>query len=297
MRKIMFKSAGLYNKYLKDYIIDDQQLQKLQETGLEMLKDLHDICVENNILYSMAFGTLLGAIRHKNYIPWDDDIDVYMFKKDYQNLKQIVAEKYSDKYYLLDNEVDKNYTLIFPKLIKNDTVLTEAVNDNENKRETGAYIDIFLVDESPKNNIKLKKKLYYIFTKLALVENDYKFPSKILDEVAKKERKIRNYVNLRKFAGFVASVASTRTWLKRAEKIANGKKDEQKYIVFEDVLQVLDRKYFEELELYSFGKYQLYGFKDYDGYLSEVYGDYMQIPPVEKREKHIIVKLELDKKQ
>lgn len=286
----MRKNADIYGQYLKDYMITQEQVLQLQQVGLSMLKDFHNICVDNNIKYSLVFGTLLGAVRHKGFIPWDDDIDVIIFRKDYEKLKCIINE-YANQYYLLDNEIDKQYNLPFSKLIKRNTLLVEAPTDA--KEHHGCFIDIFLVDEAPKNMVTLRQKLYLVFNRLASLECDYKFPSITLKQNAKENKELKNYIRLRRFMGFFASIFPVRFWHKCSKLMLKGKKGHEKYVISGDVFRFIDKKYFDELDSYEFEGEMFYGIADYDNFLTSVYKNYMQIPPEEKRERHIIVKLEL----
>ena len=89
----------------KEY--EPEILNKLHELQLEMLQDLQTICEKYNLQYFAVFGTALGAVRHKGFIPWDDDIDVGMLRKDYEVFIQVVEKEIGDKYQIMTPEVDK----------------------------------------------------------------------------------------------------------------------------------------------------------------------------------------------
>lgn len=287
----MRSSSDIYGQYLKEFMISQEQVEQLQQIGLSMLKDFHKICVEHNIKYSLVFGTMLGAIRHKGFIPWDDDIDVIIFRKDYEKLKVAVAEM-SDKYYILDNKLDKQYNLPFSKFIKKNTLLVEAAT--EKKINRGCFIDIFLVDNAPKNMITLRKKLYVMFNRLASLECDFKFPSETINQIAKNNAEVKKYIRTRRFLGFFASVFPVRFWHKCSKLMLKGKKNKDKYVISGDVFRLIDKQYFDDLSLYQFEDGEFYGTTDYDSFLESIYKNYMQLPPENKRERHIIIKLELD---
>lgn len=116
--------------------IDVDELKHIQ---LDMLKDVHAFCVNNNIKYSLAYGTLLGAVRHRGYIPWDDDIDIMMLREDYN---RFVHSYDNDIYRIEDLSTDPDYELPYAKVEDVRTVMKEFVNGSSS---SGVYIDIFLL--------------------------------------------------------------------------------------------------------------------------------------------------------
>ena len=110
---------------------------------LEILVEIHRICVENNITYWLEAGTLLGAIRHKGFIPWDDDCDISMPRKDYERFLQIAQEKLPETMFLQTKETDKEYPLPWAKIRKNGTLLIETGETGEEKYHHGIFVDIF----------------------------------------------------------------------------------------------------------------------------------------------------------
>ena len=290
----MRTSADIYKEYLSDKMINEEQLADLKKVGLSMLWDLHKMCIKHGIRYSLAFGTMLGAIRHKGYIPWDDDIDVFIMRNDYSKLCDIVKNEYSDKYYVVDKTLDKSYNLPFPKLIRKDTTLIEATVDNKPK-QYGAYIDIFLLDEAPAKHCKMKQKLYLFYSRMASLECDFKYPSNIIKERSKDHAELKKYSQKRKFMGFFASIMPIKFWCWCRDRLLRGKKDHEKYVVSGDIFRFIDKSDFDDLALYEFEGRLFYGPKNYDKVLSSIYKDYMILPPENKRERHIIVNLDLSK--
>ena len=88
-------------------------LKKVQHVELEILNEVDRICRKNNLKYSLAYGTLIGAVRHKGFIPWDDDIDIVMPRKDYERLRTIWKNESTQEYYLQDYKED----LYYPKIL------------------------------------------------------------------------------------------------------------------------------------------------------------------------------------
>ena len=103
--------------------LNEEQLSCLKKIELEMLQEVDRICQKHNLVYTLAYGSLLGAIRHKGFIPWDDDIDIWMPREDYNRFKEICKTELNEKYFYQGNETDKEYFYLFDKLRANDTYL------------------------------------------------------------------------------------------------------------------------------------------------------------------------------
>ena len=126
------------------------QIRKLQLAQLYIMKNIAAICDENNICYYLCGGTLLGAIRHSGFIPWDDDLDITMYRQDLKKLTKIVEEKYSDLFFVQNFQSDKNYARYIPKIRLNGTVQMEEDYVKSDIHQ-GIYIDIFPLDHVTKS--------------------------------------------------------------------------------------------------------------------------------------------------
>ena len=125
---------------------EDKTVAAAQKVMLEILVEIHRICVENNITYWLEAGTLLGAIRHKGFIPGDDDCDISMPRKDYERFLQIAQEKLPETMFLQTKETDKEYPLPWAKIRKNGTLLIETGETGEEKYHHGIFVDIIPYD-------------------------------------------------------------------------------------------------------------------------------------------------------
>ena len=138
----------MYKQYDKDV------LKKLQNVQLEILSDFIDICEKNNLDYFLVFGTALGAVRHKGFIPWDDDVDVGMLREDYNKFLEIAKTQLSNKYEILTPLTNKEYACSvthFEK--KNTSFIPETSKDL--KCNMGINIDIFAFDNiADEKNLK-----------------------------------------------------------------------------------------------------------------------------------------------
>ena len=130
----------------------DETIHKLQELELMILKDFIAICEENNIEYFIYGGSALGAVRHGGFIPWDDDIDIIMFRKDYEKFKKVALSKPNNKYNFLTSKT-KDYFFLFSKIMLKNTIFEEWWV-NQVDFDLGIDIDIFVLDKVPDNKLK-----------------------------------------------------------------------------------------------------------------------------------------------
>lgn len=117
-------------------------LDQVKETALQLLIYVDRICEENDLKYSLYYGTLLGAVRHKGFIPWDDDIDIVMLRPDYDKLLSILAK--DETYLLLDQSTRPDYRYTFAKLVDSNTYLESTQFYSGEDPELGVFLNIFL---------------------------------------------------------------------------------------------------------------------------------------------------------
>ncbi len=167
----------LLNLKKEGIFMEKINLKALQDVELGILKDFINICDTYNLKYVLAYGTCIGAIRHKGFIPWDDDIDVAMPRKDYEKLINIADEVMGDKYVLQTYNSEKNCGLIFGKIRKNGTIMSEVYSHHIDMHQ-GVWIDIFPYDNVPDDEIERKKifQKIYIYKNLYIIKSGYKLP-------------------------------------------------------------------------------------------------------------------------
>ena len=136
--------------------ITPEEIKKIQ---LDLLIQFAEFCKKNNLYYCLAYGTLLGAIRHKGFIPWDDDIDVIMPRPDYEKFCKLVAEK------KIATSLQNNSTYPFVKIIDTRTLVRERFAQKE---EVGIWIDVFVLDGNFNNRIInfLHYKIAFVIKKI-----------------------------------------------------------------------------------------------------------------------------------
>jgi lipopolysaccharide cholinephosphotransferase len=260
--------------------VGDEQMKEIQ---LNILSEIDTICTENGFRYSLAFGTLLGAVRHKGFIPWDDDIDIAMPRKDYDRFIEY-CKAHETPFRLVSNETDKRYIYLFAKACAKNTIVEENVG-NRYGCELGVYVDIFPVDglgDTEKGAQKAFEKQR--FNRELLVAANWKKFSR---------SKSRSWVyEPVRFAFYLFSRFVNPA--KRIEKIEkyyrNIPFDTAKYAGIMcgayRAKEIMEQDIFAETVALPFENRSFQAFKEYDRYLTHLYGDYMTPPPKEKQVTH-----------
>lgn len=157
---------------INEYNAEGTDLRKMQLRMLEMLEFLDFICQKHNIPYWLAAGTLLGAVRHGGFIPWDDDLDIEMQKDDYKRLLKILKTEISDKYVLQTHKSDRNYIFPIAKLRDKNSFISELQNEDKNYKFRGVFIDIFYLDNGNHFFGRLAVNLQKFVIVLNFIKND-----------------------------------------------------------------------------------------------------------------------------
>lgn len=253
----------------------DTMLRELQLTQLEILKIIDDFCRENDIKYSLYAGSLLGAVRHQGFIPWDDDLDICMERSEYDKfIKEWMT--IAPKGYILQNkDIDPEFTQSFTKIRKDHTTFLQS-DDKKGKYHTGIFVDVFPIDRMPNGKFarklfKFRCMLYQLFTREFVPSRAGKFSkmvtSILLKCTSKNSRKklrsellkqiTRNNDNRSLNTAAIETMASLKTCF------PSDMLDAYVFLKFED------------------GEFMC--FKDWDEHLKCKFGDYMKLPPEEER--------------
>ena len=150
----------------------------LHKVLLSGMKDIDKICRQNNIKYYLYAGTLLGAVVHKGFIPWDDDVDIVMFRSDYDKFEKIIKEQYKDKYFVQTYMTDYYHPNNRSKIRINGTeFLTDSEYDNKLKHN-GVFIDIAPLYEIPNSNFmrNIEKKIIKVLDIIIQIKLGYIIP-------------------------------------------------------------------------------------------------------------------------
>lgn len=277
--------------------MEKELLRKLQLELLEMAKDFKRVCDSNGIEYSLDAGTLLGAVRHHGFIPWDEDLDIGMTRENYDKFIEIGQKELGDQYFLQTWESDPNYALPFAKIRKVGTLYIETASQFASANN-GIYIDIFPYDVYPLKDCERKRQKHDIskYAGLLLMKSNYK-PWLMLKGIK------RIYVYLRYLPRKILSRFVSRDYIiskcKAVMTQYNSIKGEN-FDLFVDAGAAYYEKWHFPKSMFSkyiqlpFEDTTFSCFKDYDEYLKIGYGDYMTLPPVDQREnRHKILKIKL----
>ncbi len=255
--------------------ITPEEQKKIQ---LKILKYTADICKENNIKYFLGGGTLLGAIRHKGYIPWDDDIDIMIPREDYEKLIELFSVNENSDYKLLCYKNCDDYYYPFAKIVNKRTKM-EELKFNDIK-EMGIYIDVFPIDFLPNNEKKIKQifKKYDKIYKLVAIQN-----ARCLNKVT--ESKIKLFLK-KLLLPIVRKPKVRKMLLKKIDKLAYNYKDTDKVACISGrylEVEIMPKEYISDSILVDFEDMKFTIPVGYDEYLRKHYGDYMKLPPKEKQ--------------
>lgn len=268
---------------LQRHILTEQELKQLQSIELELLIEFNRICRKYNIIYSIDGGTLLGAVRHGGFIPWDDDADVIMVRSEYEKFRSVVKKELrQNKYYFQDMDTTPGYRWGYGKLCRKDSSFVRLYQEHM-PYEQGVFLDIFVCDNVPDNycarticNFISFMYRKFFWSEIGRVSERgikrfvlwlmAKVPEKILKSsynryIRHRNRKDSNWVKCLTFPACNKAYGYKREW----------------YVDTEDIV-------FENVVLKSS--------KNKEEYLHFLYGDYMTLPSPEKRKVHPVSKIE-----
>lgn len=268
----------------------EMTLRELQLFALDILKDVSDFCIRNQIKYSLYGGTLLGAIRHSGFIPWDDDIDIIMPRNDYNRFCSIYKSK---NYHVVNRNNDKSFQLAYSRVCDISKTIYKAVEPCSNK-PTGVWIDVFPADGCPPNEtdiVDFYKANQQLYQKTERVRwSMASFSSEWNRMYSQKGilRAIRRMIGLSYRKIYYNLSGKKDLWISRLIKLnSTYKYGETSFwgsfsCLYKSVVyHPMDS--FNECILCKFEDAEFYILKGYDGLLKRVYGDYMDLPPKEQQ--------------
>lgn len=264
-------------------------LKRLQTTQVEILDEIVRICRKHNLQYFLIYGTLIGAIRHKGFIPWDDDLDIGMPRDDYDKFMNIAKEELDKKYYLQNTSTESQYWLPFGKVRKNGTIFDEpSVAKMSDEIHKGIFVDIFPFDYVKKNHGFLVHVQFIL--------------SKAINETMYHKAGVFTNRKKLKYGKLVAFLAlfSRPTLCKLQRMVASfqGKKNACFFADFNSSRHYLAAIYPIAYFLPSCeGEFEGKNYmipSDYDSYLKMVYGDYMKLPKESERVNHRTLRIVFD---
>ncbi len=250
-------------------------LVELKQIEIELLKKIDEFCNENGIKYYAHAGTLLGAIRHKGFIPWDDDIDISMSREDYEKFIKL-TNKDDCPFGFECFENNNSYVYAFGKAFDKNTILIEHERPME---DLGVYIDVFPLDSLP-NNLKLAKnyvKKSRILVLCQLLASETKFKKLKTKKATMVKRLIKPFVKI------FGCKFWTNKLIKKSKKYNGLQTKYISNIVSPHYVHVYEKEWFDEVVRLPFENIEINVPAGYKELLTTMYGDYMKLPPEEKR--------------
>lgn len=268
-----------------EYEIDSKILRKVQLTQLDILIEFDRLCRKNNISYQLFAGTLLGAIRHEGFIPWDDDIDVAMTRNDYEKFLKICNEELNSNYFLQNYSTDPKFFRQFSRIRKNNTRYVQK-HYKDIDIHHGIFMDVFPLDDVMPNKIteEIRYKILLFFSVANRIRNVGVFPNaNILKQIVGKLIQLTNIiVDKSTFENIERSI------MKRYEQnhsnhmtLLTDALEQKSYKRF-----LIGKEDFYDVIYWNFEGYKFPIPKEYDYVLTNIYGDYMTPPPQEQQKPH-----------
>ena len=282
--------AVMSNRCFKAFKLTDGQIDQLHRVLLIVMDDIDAICRKHGIPYMLSGGSCLGAIRHQGFIPWDDDIDIMLYYADMVRLGKAIESEMGDK-----------YTVMWPlskvgdgrmmKIFLNGTSYVE-VGKESMPLPNKVFVDVFPIISMPSSagKRKLNGKIHRLSARMYAYGLFSKFPSEVMKSLAREDKSLRKYYGRRRRLGGLARFFGLKMWQRKLTKL---ERDSKKPTAFEGIpsgidydREVFERGFFSETVDADFEGRRYSIPKRYDEYLKNLYRDYMQIPPPEKREQH-----------
>ena len=258
--------------------LDSEMLRGLQLVELELLCELDRVCRKHDIPYCIIAGTMLGAVRHGGFIPWDDDADVAMLRADYERFREACAEELDpDLFYFQDHRVTPGYRWGYGKLRRKGTVFLRAHQEHM-PYEQGVFIDVFPLDAIPDSRFGRVMTNFACFCVRKVLWSP-------VGAVACKKPLAREWFSLLSHIpephakgllnSLIARASSRRSHWVRILMFPTPNR-EYGYL----------REWYETQVPVTFEGVELQGVSDADAYLSFKFGDYMTLPPENQRKSH-----------
>lgn len=277
-------------------ILDENSLRNYQVELLNIAKDVVAVMDKYQISYSLSGGSILGAIRHKGFIPWDDDIDMNIPRKDYERLLEIFDQELGDKYYIQTPQKYPELGLLVTQIRKRGTVARRKYDWNID--ECGISIDLYIIENVFDNSIaRFFQKNISMMLSFAVAAVRTYHNRNLPPELFELEGRELNYSRSKLLFGRILRIVPLKTWIDwcnfwfsicknentRLVSIPTGRKHFSGEIYNRENMCEYKKVQFET-EMFNIPVWA-------EEYLSQFYGNYMELPPVEKREKHLFLEL------
>ena len=254
-------------------------IREIQQMELGIMEYIHETCQKIGVKYFLAYGSLIGAVRHKGFIPWDDDMDICMLREDYEKLQDYLIANPDERYEVMSYKNNLNYVYPFMKVQDNHTYLLEE--DVRIDSNMGIYVDIFPVDGYEDDSV-FKDKMTRLIKKRQL--SCYTFKG------ITNTKSILNSL-IRYISVIIFYFTSTNKHIRGIDELAQSRKVDDyelvDYLIYKDMNKpVWKREWLNQTITGVFEGKEFMIPKNYHEILTSDYGDYTQLPPVELRFSH-----------
>lgn len=252
----------------------DEYISEVWFHEQDILNVIHKVCIDNNLKYSLIFGTLLGAVRHGGFIPWDDDIDIIMPRDDYERLIALWDDAAPEGYILQNKRTDSDFTQNFTKIRKDNTTFIQDEIEKTKKYHTGIFVDVFPADRVAPEGIK--RKVQYMASALNLLT---------ARGYSSKSKGITGFFE--KIILCLPQSIQLKIYRRTEEIISSWSNNFESEWYSPNTIAVCKRYFapnmFEDISMIRFKDKEYCCVKDADNILTKIYGDYMKMPPIEDR--------------
>lgn len=279
--------------------LSPSQIAQVQSVVFDMACDVISICEENGFLYTLGGGTCLGAVRHQGFIPWDDDFDLNIARKDYPRLMEAIENRFADKYWIFRPEGSLDYGYPRAQIQRKGTRL-RALSDT-NPDCCGVSLDIFIVENAPDSRIL--RKLHGTLSMAVGFALSCRRYYRLRDEVGpllEHGTEVEKSIKFKQKVGHLLAFLPLDKWTRAVDRVHSlCKNDHSEYITIPSgrkhyFKEMYRRDAFYPTSTLTFCGRQCSIPREYDSYLKTMYGEsYMQIPDEQERESHLVLEFEL----
>jgi len=273
-------------------VLSEIELKGVQTIEKDVLAHFVQICEKYNFKYFITYGTLIGVVRHKGFIPWDDDIDVFMPRNDYDEFNRVASAELPDYLFLQNRKTDPEYLGGFTKIRNSNTTFIET-NYMYKKMNQGIYIDIFPLDYCPSTRLgnlimDCKKKLLFLRTRSEIV---------VVEDAIRHKKCISGLIQL---ASYILKLfyPNIDKMFSRTEKYLRNIKDNDCVCNFYAYVSKyrFPKAWFKDGIQMKFEDIDVIAPENYDAFLKYLYDDYMKLPPEKDRAtRHFVQSIDCNK--
>lgn len=301
----MLNTREIYSKICQQsadiHSMTEKERLQLQSHLRKMYQDIEAICDRHNLSMCTGYGTVLGALRHKGFIPWDDDIDILLPRKDYDRLINDYAAELPSQYKVFSPNSKNGPIYRFAKIVDTTTRLIDPYADTDDESH-GIFIDVFPLENTPTDirYVKLRRAIACLLMVIASAVFEYKHHNEFYKKLMCSTLSGKRVYYIRQLIGFLFSYRDDKSWFNLFDRFAQYKKSTGYYSVPSG--ESGKWKYFQPypVDLYfpavkmPFDNIEVYVPQQAERHCEIEYGDWHWIPPVEERWQHYIKELRFD---